>query len=112
MFTLNVTVILADAVRRAQSIVRQTVVFRYLSHQTCRRAPIVQFLTEEGVEDGSAGVQSLQFVLYVERLKDIVRKVYGQMRTVGVVRNVTLAFACRNDVGITLFVVFGKTVRS
>ena len=63
MLTGDIAVIRADRIGGAHGVIGQLVVLRDLPNQRGSSLPIRQLLAQEGVEDGTGGVQGLQIVL-------------------------------------------------
>ena len=109
MLARDVAVLLADGVSRRHGVIGQLVVLGDLAHQIRRRLPARQLFTKEGMEHRAGGVERLQIVLDVQRLKNVGCEVHRQVRRVRVVRGAAVARR-RNDVGITRDVVLCKAV--
>ena len=104
----EIPVVLTDRVGRRQRVIRQAVILRDLPDKGCRRLPVRQLFTEEGMEYRAGGVQRLQLILYVKRGENILRIADRQVAGVRVVR--CAVFVRRDDVGIELLIMLGKAV--
>ena len=106
----EISVVFADRIGRRQRVVGQRIVLRDLAHERGGGAPVGQLFAEESVEHRAGGVERLQLVLDVERLKDILGKADRQMRAVGIIGS-RVRLGGGDDVGIARAVVLGETVR-
>ena len=109
MLPYQIAVILADRVGRRQCIVRKFVILGYRPHQLGCRFPVGQLFSEECMEYRSGGIESLDFILHVERIENICRISHRKMGAVGIIRRFS-RFTCRNNVRVTLSVMLRQTV--
>ncbi len=109
MLAREVAVIFADRIRRREGVVGELVVFGNFPHKVGGGFPVRQFFTEERMEHGAGGIKRLQIVLLIERLENIGGVADRQIGGIRVIRRFAV-FGRRDDVGIPLHVVLGKTV--
>ena len=96
LLSCKIAVVFADGIRRRQGIVRQAVIFRDFPNEACRRLPVRQLFSEEGMEYRAGGIERLQFILYIERGEDILGVSDRQMAGVCIIRRAV--FVRRNDI--------------
>ena len=70
---------LADRIGRRHRVVGQLVVLGDFANEIRGSLPARQLLAQEGVEDGTGGVEGLQLVLNVEGGKDVLGVAHGQV---------------------------------
>jgi len=81
-------VIRADRKRRRQADVRQLVVLEHFLDQSLGDFRIRNPLAQVEVQDGPSGVETLQIVLQIERLKNVIGKADRQLTGVRVVGDI------------------------
>ena len=104
----EVAMVFADGIGRRHGVIREFVVLGDLPDELHAGFPAREPLTEEGMEDGARGVESLELIFDIEGIEDVIGIADRQVAGVGVERGLAV-FGGGDNVRIGLFVVLGKT---
>ena len=110
MLAGNITVVCAYRISRRNCIIGKLIILCNFSYQRSSSLPVGKLFTNKRMKYGSGCIQSLQVILNIQCIKNVTCVFNRQMRTVCIVRRISLASCC-TDIGPALSVMFCQTIR-